>query len=247
MRIALTLGILAQLIDSVVFQPIYLLREENGLRDVLYHQATIDPMKEAHTRGILLSMDPEEQESNIKKGISIIVKDLLSSVGLFLTSDDSLKFGDALERLVKQFQKEWKVIQCGRQKLETEFVYSVSIDHPWHIFDLRTADAKVGQDAPADLVTRNMEDNVVIIPQLCLIGAGAEPTPVTHGCVLRKAHLDAAEDEYRRWVSSAPLARGTSNRHRNRSVRAMSGTSNVASSWRNSNRFLSHARGPPES
>jgi hypothetical protein len=238
MRVAVILGLFARLVDNVVFQPNYLLREETELRDILEEEAAINSTKETYIRGVLLSMSPEEQDVNIKRGVNIVVNDMLNSVRVLLTSDALQTFGKALERLVTQFRTQWKVIQHARQKLETTLKHSASVEHPWRVFDVRVADAKEGKYTPTSVCTSNMEDNFVVIPRLYVVEAEALTTPITHGGVLRKADLDAAEDECRNSTPSGQNTRATPNRHRNRPTRGMSGASNAIYDRRNDNRFL---------
>jgi hypothetical protein len=247
MRVAVILGLFARLVDTVVFQPNYLLRKETDLRDILEEEATINSTKETYIRGVLLSMSPEEQDFNIKRGVNIIVNDLLNSVRVLLTSDALQTFRKALERLVTQFQAQWRVIQHARQKLETTLDYSPSVEHPWRVFDVRVADAKEGKYTPTEVSISNMEDVFVVIPRLYVLEAEALTTPITHGGVLRKADLDAAEDECRKSTPSGQNTRATPNRHRNRPARGMSVTSNAVYDGRNDTRFLPQARGASSS
>jgi hypothetical protein len=240
MRVAIVLGALARLVDSFVFQPAFLLHEDSGLREVLRHQAVIDPSKERYTRGILLSMFPEEQEKTSKEGVGFVVEELLDTVNVrvLLSPETAPGVEQALQHLVTQFQEEWKVIQRGKQKLEPSFNYSASTNLPWHVLDMEFAHVKDGKHAEAHVPTDDVEDHVVIVPRVYLIGGEAEPTPVTNGYVLRKAHLDAAADEVRKDRPSAPFARAPSTRHRSRPIRGMSATSDAVPSGRNGQSFL---------
>ncbi|KAF2191669.1 hypothetical protein K469DRAFT_695820 [Zopfia rhizophila CBS 207.26] len=124
-------------------------------------------------------MFPEGQETNSKEGVEFVVEELLDTmnVRVFLASETLVTFGRALESFVTQSQDEWKIIQ------------------------------RDGRHSEAPLATGNVEDDVVILPRVYLIGTEAEPVPITHGYVLRKAHLEAATKEVRKDLSSAPLHR----------------------------------------
>jgi hypothetical protein len=249
MRVAVILGALARLIDNIVFQPTYIMNHKSELREVLRHQATIDPNKERYARGILLSMFPEEQESNSKDGIAYIVKALLTIVGVevLLTSETVQAFQEALKQLVTKFQNEWKAIQCGKQKLEPDFSYSVTTGHPWHLVDIQGTDIKERKRNKADLFTVDAEDDTVIVPRLYLMTSGDEPRPVTHGYVLRKAHQSAAEAEVRSHLPNTPFAMTTSSRQRNRMARPLSMANDTTPAERTGNRFLAQGRGVPDS
>lgn len=251
MRVAVILGTFAKLVDKIIFQPTFLLREYSGLREVLRHQAVLDPGKERYARGILLSMFPEDQDTICTEGVDIVVEELLDTVNVraLLTAETAPAFEKALASLVAQFQEAWKVIQRGKQKLEPSFKYSPSIDFHWLVLDIHRAEVEAGKHNEVQPPTGNLDDDLVIVPRVYLMvtGPGTEPTPVTHGLVVRKAHLLAAEEEARESLSGAPFARAPSSRHRSRPVRGMSVTNDAGLSGRGGNHFLSQARGGPGS
>ena len=228
MRAATVLGALTRLVDKFVFQPTYLLDEESGLREILRDEAATDPVKERYTRGILLSMSPDEQERNAENVEHHIAKELLeiANVRVLLTTEAFAAFPEALEDFVRRCQDEWKIIQRGKQKLEPSFAYSASPDHPWQLFDNETADAKEEGHSQKLSTTTAIENNIVLVPRIYLVSTKADPDPITYGCVLSRTHLDAAAEELRNSLPSAPFTHTTSGRNRNRSGRAMSVTGN---------------------
>lgn len=231
MRAAIVLGILARLVDKFVFQPTYLLDEESGLREILREEAAIDPVKERYTRGILLSMSPDDQEANGESTIHHVVKELLdiANVRILLTTETFASFPAALESFVRQCQEHWKTIQRGKQKLEPSFAHSASPNHPWQLFDDPPVDTNPASQTETLPSTTAIENHIVLIPRIYLVRTNADPDPITHGCVLRKAHLDAAAEELRTRLPSAPFTHAASGRHRNRPGRAMSVTGNSKS------------------
>jgi hypothetical protein len=226
MRAAVILGALTRLVDKFVFQPTYLLDEESGLREILREQAAIDPLKERYTRGILLSMSPEEQETNSEEVVHIVVKELLETANarMLLDPEALVTFSKALDAFVRQCQEEWKIIQRGKQKLEPSFAYSTCTSHPWRLLEGIHPIAGGEKRSEKPPATTDVEDNIVVIPRIYLVGPKVEPDPITHGCVLRKRHIDAAAEEIRKNIPSAPFTQGTSSRHRNRPTRTMSVT-----------------------
>jgi hypothetical protein len=247
--VGVVLGALARLIDNFVFQPTYLLNEKSELREYLCHQATIDPHKERYTRGILLSMFHEDQESNSKDAITSVVQDLLTTVGVdvLLNADNTIAFKESLEQLVAKFRDEWSAIQRGKQKLEPNFTHSVTSGHPWHLLDIQGIDIKKSRRNKADLSTSNIDDNTVVVPRLYLMTSEDEPSPITSGYVLRKDSQIAAENEVRSYFPSTPFAGTTSRGQRNRRVRPVSMASDTAPAECTGSRFLSQGRGVPDS
>jgi hypothetical protein len=246
MRVATVLGVLATLIDKVVFQPTFLLHDDSELRDYLRIQATIDPSKERYTRGILLSMFPEVQERNVEDGIRFIVDEVLmtANVQLLLAPENIAAFEEALEHLISQFKEAWKTVQRGKQKLESSFHYSLSPGFAWYVFDMDVAQGKDGKHNEVPLVTGTEEDDIVVVPRVYTMETKGA-TPVSHGYVLRKAHLEAANDEVRKGIPSAPFTRTASSRHRHRPSRTMSVSGHGASGGHPGEIFLSQTRGAP--
>ncbi|KAH7071882.1 hypothetical protein BKA63DRAFT_59194 [Paraphoma chrysanthemicola] len=248
MRVAIILGILATLIDDVIFQPTYLVsHEDQGLRENLCHQAYINAEQEQAGRSALLAMLPEEQEENEKEGIDYVATELLDGMNVknLLSPENVSIVRQALEQLLLRFQQEWKIIQRGREKLEVSFQHSFSAEYPWHVLDLRASNAKPKKNPHAQLSSTSLEDKIVVVPRLYHIKAQAGGTPLTHGYVLQKARFNAAETELSRILPTDPFERSGSGRTRNRGGRKMSVAGSTASSGRGLGRFLSQPRGAP--
>ncbi|KAJ4993160.1 MEI5 protein [Stagonosporopsis vannaccii] len=228
MRAAVVLGALARLIDKFIFQPTYLLDEQSGLREVLLHEAAFDPVKERYTRGILLSMSPDEQVANSESVQHVVVEELLDTVNVkaLLTPQTFDSFPEALSAFVRQFQEEWKIVQRGKQKLEPGFAFLASAKHPSQLFgkdDSNKSNERYPREFP---ITTAVENNIVLIPCIYLVVSKDEPDPITQGCVLCKAQLDVAAEEMRNSLPSAPFKQASSSRHRNRPGRTMSVSGN---------------------
>jgi hypothetical protein len=205
MRAAVILGTLTRLVDKFVFQPTYLLDEESGLREILRDEAAVDPVKERYTRGILLSMSTEEQEANSEGIVQEVAKELLetANVKALLTPETFDAFTEALDDFIRQCREEWKIIQRGKQKLEPSFAHSTGSSCPWQLFDGTHADTRDGRHSERISTTTAIENNIVLVPRIYLVGTKADPDPITHGCVLRKTHLDAAAEELRNSLPNA--------------------------------------------
>lgn len=216
MRTVLILGILARLVDIFVFQPNYTLHVESGLRELLWDQIPVNAFKERYTRGILLSMSPEEQEANEDYRVHLVAEQLVEKAGTktLLGAGDLAPFTEALESFVRQCLETWKIVQRGKQKLETSFDYSASAKRPWHVLS----------ETPATdpLTVIDPEDSIIIIPRIYVLEAKKEPDPLTHGCIVHKSHLNAAAEEVRENLPSAPFSQNASSRSRGRPARTTS-------------------------
>lgn len=218
MRAAVILGTLTRLIDRLVFQPTYLLDEQSGLRESLIYEATNDPTKERYVRGILLSMSPEAQEANSERIIQDVTDQLLDVVNVraLLTPETFATFPDALTAFVRQCLELWKTVQRGKQKLEPHFEYLASTRFPWHLYGDRSAETTNGRQAAGSPTTTAIENSIVLIPRIYIIVPNADPDPITPGCVLSRSHIDAAAEELRQSLPSAPFSQASSRGHRGR-------------------------------
>ncbi|KAF2442011.1 hypothetical protein P171DRAFT_522919 [Karstenula rhodostoma CBS 690.94] len=244
MRVAVVLGALARLVIKFLLQPTYVLDERGGLRQLLRHQATIDPNKEIHTRSILLSMEHDNQEELEQEMIEFITDDLKDTVCidvLFSNEEDLETFFDALEDILSQFQKQWKRIQHGRQKLEPSFeAHPSTTKYPWYIVGLPVA-AESQKRTSSPLTTTDAHEDTIIVPQIVRMRTEGSPEPITHGWVLQKAQIHAAEEEIlriRRSMKTTPFVEETSSRPRNRPRRTMSISGNTTPVQKKGSRFL---------
>jgi hypothetical protein len=245
MRVAIVIGTLATLLDKLVFQPTYLFDDDSGLRDVLLYQAGIDSSKERYARGILLSMLSDEQETRSNKETANLVVSLLldtANVQVLLDSERVLTVENELQQLVLKFQESWRIIQRGEQKLDTNFDPYLTANKLWYIIETGAKIVKEEHRNKATSSTTTLdEDNTIVVPQVCLIATESDPVPITHGYVIRRTCIDAAEKELRRDLPSAAFARAPTGRHRRtRSFRTTTVASHAPSSsgGHKRNRFL---------
>jgi hypothetical protein len=220
MRIAMVVGILARLVDRYIFQPTYILDEESGLRDLLRRQAAVDDKKEAFTRGVFLSMFPEEQEEWAKKGREMVMNNLISNVVMhFLAPGDIASFRKELERVVVQAQECWRTVQYCNQRLEPSFRYTHDTNFRWQNFDFQIVNPRDENQSVSPITTDDPEDELVIFPRVYLVKI---KQPITPGVLLRRAQFRAAAQEARQSASRAPFTEPSSTRHRPRRSRDIS-------------------------
>ena len=240
MRVAVIIGSIAKLADKFLFQPNYLLEEGSEVRKVLLKEATINAKKELYIRGILLSMGPEDQEQYSAENVGFIVEDLLGllNVQVLLTPDNHSAFGGALIDLMSRLQKQWSIIQHGKQKLEPSFEPNpTTTELPWYVLDLKAV-IEDGNRPSAPLTATDAQDGTVVIPRVYHIKPGASPNPITHGWVLSKAYMNAAAEEIRKGLPSTPFAQGTLSRSRYRPGRSLSISANEKPNGHRGGRFL---------
>lgn len=223
MRIVTILGNLARLVDTHIFQPVYLLDHSDGLRDLLRRQAVVEHRKETFARGILISMFPEEQEEEAEKRIECVVDGLIDEVGIgdILTPDDMGAFEQELQHFLTQVQKVWRAVQCSTQRLEPNFKYISESDLPWKTFEFRVAKYKEGGEIVSPVNADLLEDaHYTIFPRIYFMTGNVQP--ITAGTVLRKTQLRTAAQEVQESTSNVPFAHSASARHRPRRSRTMS-------------------------
>ncbi|ORY18328.1 hypothetical protein BCR34DRAFT_610336 [Clohesyomyces aquaticus] len=237
MRIAMVVGILARLVDRYIFQPTYILDDESGFRELLRRQVAVDDKKEAFTRGMFLSMFPEEQECWAKNGRDRVIEDLIKDVVVhFLAPGDIGSFREELENVVVQAQECWRTVQYCNRRLEPSFRYTHDTNFGWQTFEFQIANPREGNQPVSPVAADDPEDELfVIFPRVYIVKC---KQPITPGAVLRKAQFRAAALEARENASQAPFTEPASTRHRPRRSRDMSGSSEGAQGGTSARRFL---------
>jgi hypothetical protein len=238
MRVATILGILARLIDTYIFQPVYQLEFDSGFRQLSSRQAAIDQKKERFTRGTLLSMFREEQKSKGKERIDWVMDDLFREAGVraFLADDVVVPFEVELRKFLTQAQGSWRTVQFSKERLEPSFHFTGDTDLDWKNFEVQAtnganctkggkaangANGKKGGPPVQPVSADGIEDEpFVIFPRIYVMGS--EPEPITNGTVLRKIQLRAAAQEIREISSHTPFAQTTPTHHRTKPTRSSS-------------------------
>jgi len=179
-------------------------------------------MKERFTRGVILSMFPEENESHGKDRLFFVVEDLFkdANVEAFLAHGSVASFRYELDSFLVQAQSVWHSIQHGRQRLEPNFQYRHDADFKWHELDLSVVEGKEDvQPRPPVTVDGLADEFFVLFPRIYLMES--VPEPITAGTVLRRAHCHAAAQEVHRTTASSLFSQPLLNRQRTRPSRSM--------------------------
>lgn len=136
MRIALTLAILARLIDKHIFQPCYLFSSDSELRDLLVRLAVSNSKKEAFVRGMLLGIEEEEQGRTVKERRETVVREVVWYVGDLLADGEGdggrlEGFKTSLTDLVQRAAETWQLIQKSHVRYEPFFNLTHYDDLEW--------------------------------------------------------------------------------------------------------------------
>jgi hypothetical protein len=224
MRIAALLAILARWINDFIFQPIYILDDEDDeIRQLLVRMAVENSKKESFCRALLLSMNSEEHEKKASKRVERVVSEVVWYVRDMLSAVQYESFRSGLEQVVQQACDAWKIAQCSREKFEPFFDLIQSDSQEWQPFRFEEGGAGAGEQdstTPSD----GDEELLVIFPRIYSI-EDEPPDPITDGVVLMKSQSTAAmaEVEIERRKPSSPtvgkaISRPSPNKSRNKSI-----------------------------
>jgi hypothetical protein len=218
MRIAAMLAILARWINLAIFQPAYILDEDEEIRILLVRLAAANSKKESFCRGLLLSIDPEEQTKNASKRVERVIKEVAWYIRDSLSVVQYESFRSGLELVVQRACDIWRIVQCAREKYELYFELNHYTDIEWQPLKFEGGEQNLTRASDVD------EQLLVIFPRIYII-EDDEPDPITNGVVLMKSQSTAAAEEEeveRRKPSSPTVGKATpksrSNKTRNKSI-----------------------------
>jgi hypothetical protein len=204
MRIATILAILARCINQYIFQPTYILDEEDEIRPLLVRLAAVKSEKESFFRALLLSIFPEEQTENAVKAVERVVKEVASCVWGLLSVAQYENFRLDLAQVAQQACDAWRSMQYAKEKFELYFDLTYYEDLPWHVLRFEEGGACAREQASTG-ISKGDEELLVIFPRVYVV-ENAEPDPITNGVVLMKSQTTAAAEEIERNNPSSPTA-----------------------------------------
>ncbi|KAJ5714267.1 uncharacterized protein N7483_011448 [Penicillium malachiteum] len=121
MRLALMLSILSRAIDKEIFQPSYFPSETGHLRTSLSKLVDSDHKKEQFYRSVLLSIDRDGQEAELKSRAKTVVHNVSYYLFELLSTTQYGELKERIENIVQSAIKVWRPIQHAPKKYETEF------------------------------------------------------------------------------------------------------------------------------
>lgn len=141
-RIAALLSITSTILKEQVFQPNYLLKQNNEICDLLDEIIDEDAKREQHLRAELVALLPDRQKENGKARVESAVKRIASYCIPLVPKDKDPSFMAALESLCKRAYKGWAELQRYRQRVEP--VFQKDPDVKWLLLPLpnQTSDGK---------------------------------------------------------------------------------------------------------
>jgi hypothetical protein len=202
MRIAATLAILARCINQHIFQPTYLLDDEDEIRRGLVRLAVADSKRESFCRAVLLSMFPEIQAKNAATAIERVVREVSWSIRNLISDTQYDRFKLGLEDVVRQAHSTWQLVQRSKEKFEPFFEPRHYDDIEWQPLKLDDQSAVAGKEKTMGASERD-DILLVIFPRIYIV-EDSEPDPVTRGVALMKSQSAAAAEEMERKQPSSP-------------------------------------------
>ncbi|KAK2026470.1 hypothetical protein LX32DRAFT_730114 [Colletotrichum zoysiae] len=145
MRVVASLAILAFALSEHVFQPTYLLdnNELAGLLDYLTTASDFEKDMEAHLRSVLLKLCPSKHESNASERAKKASNDLIRRVGPLLPESKRDEFASALEKICQGAARCWAHVQRLVDRVDpvTRFEMTADMD-AWKLMELPGMDGE---------------------------------------------------------------------------------------------------------
>lgn len=204
MRIAAVLAFLARRINRQLFQPTYLLIEEDEMRRLLVNLAIANSKKESFCRSVLLSLFPEIRASNAEKAVERVIREVSWSVERLVSRAQYERFRSGLNEVVHEAREAWQLVQCSRGKFEALFEPHHYDEIEWQPLSFHNRGASAGKEKTMRAPEAS-EILLVIFPRIHIVEDN-EPEPVTLGVALMKSQSAAAIEEMERKQPSSPTA-----------------------------------------
>lgn len=203
MRTAALLAVLARQLDSLIFQPNYILGnfDETHIRSLLVELATRESKKESFCRALLLSYQAIEQAANAADRVEDVVSEVSSFVQQMLTPPQVERFEKGLKYVVEQALGAWRVAQYSQEKFEPMFVLNhpgENTEHCWKALQFANIESITNASSGTTTPLENGSGNdklLSIFPRLYSI-ADQEPEPVMPGVALMRHQIVTAANEY---------------------------------------------------
>ncbi|KAL5340245.1 hypothetical protein BJX70DRAFT_407541 [Aspergillus crustosus] len=215
MRLAIFLAILAREVDKQIFQPTYIVPEDAGIRDILANLAASDNERESFCRSILLSINPEVQNTALLSRIQAVIRNASSYLYGMLPDDQFDQLRASIGKIVERAVSVWNPLQRSLQRYEPDFEPLKWGDDLCSPLDF-PEESHSGSETGPDMLDESL---LTVFPRLTVVEKGNR-FPLTYVVQLRRSHPQciAAEREVSNIPTSPVIGRVASNQSRRKSV-----------------------------
>ncbi|KAL2819542.1 hypothetical protein BDW59DRAFT_181634 [Aspergillus cavernicola] len=214
MRLAIFLAILAREVDKQIFQPTYIVPEDAGIREVLAKLAASDNEKESFCRSILLSINPDAQNTALQSKIQAVIRNVSSCLYGMLPDDQFDQLRASVGKIVERAVDVWHPIQRSLQRYEPDFEPLKWGDDQWSSLEFPEG-SSAGSEASPNMLDESL---LTVFPRIAVVEKGNR-FPLTYVVQLRRSQPQcmAAGREVSNVPTSPVIGRVTSNRSRRKS------------------------------
>jgi hypothetical protein len=204
MRVAAVLAILARSVDRNIFQPIYHLDSNSGLRELFVQEAVNNSRRESWCRAFLLPMFPQYQERVVAERCARVVHEVMSVVQGLLPGEQIDLFRISLKQFTETTINAWQRIQRMKEKLKSDFDMTVYKEMRWQTLKLDGGTVSNSEGAEVNDIEDTSQVRLVVFPRLYVIDDN-KTVPVTAGVVLKKSQCEGAQREMDETQPGSPV------------------------------------------
>ncbi|GKT66488.1 MEI5 protein [Colletotrichum tofieldiae] len=205
MRVAASLAILASSLTTHVFQPTYLLGD-NELATLLNELSSTEFEKEAHLRSALLPLFPHKQMEHAAERAQKATSDLVKCVSSLILPSKRDEFASALLQICQNASRYWTEIQRLADRVEPVVSFDiVSEADDWKLIQFPGMDARQGsssghkegsvQSKPEDMLCSGTENVVSIVWPAFVLFDDEQQEVLNEGFVLENFQVEDARVE----------------------------------------------------
>jgi hypothetical protein len=215
MRLAIFLAIIAREVDKQIFQPTYIVPEEAGIREVFANLAASDNEKESICRSILVSINPDAQNTTLQPRMQAVIRNASSYLYGMLPDDQFDQLRVSVGKIVERAVKVWNPLQRSLQRYEPDFEPLKWGDDQWSSLDFPVG-SHPGSEPDPNMLDESL---VTVFPRLTVVEKGNR-FPLTYVVQLRRSQPQcvAAGREVSNVPTSPVIGRVASNRPRRKST-----------------------------
>ena len=127
MRIAAGLSVYAKALAKHIMKPTYIFRDDESL-DAMAKLSRQNPVQGAYARAVLLKSFPDLQQSAKEKQTSLVVKDMVATLGWCVSSKDRGQLQSSVEKITAKIADSWALIQTLEEAIKPSFCMDFAED-----------------------------------------------------------------------------------------------------------------------